>query len=312
MLRTIEQAWHELQQTLERPAFLRIDDEHPLDLYAVIGPSGERALMFVTPTEPPTPPTYDTIHITTGRRSDRQWSMQIQLTATDLIVPFGILCNDLVESTRHQANHDATLLLDRLSRWRRLLHITPAALSEQELRGLIGELLVLKHAIQPRFGATAALQGWVGPYDAPQDFVVNGIAIEAKAIMPAARTIKVSSLDQLDAENAIILATVGLSPASPHQNLAFTPAQLIEEIRIALGSALEDAFRQRLAASGYAERSDHERLWYRRGEFRYYRVTNHFPRLTRTIAPAGILDARYDIDIRHCTTFEIPENASWT
>jgi hypothetical protein len=54
------------------------------------------------------------------------------------------------------------------------------------LRGLLGELIILKDAIAPRFGNDAAVNGWVGPHDAPQDFLVAGIAIEVKTCAPTA------------------------------------------------------------------------------------------------------------------------------
>src|SRR6185312_4793872 len=91
----------------------------------------------------------------------------------------------------------AAFVVARLRRWHDLLEIA-TGMSLSKLRGLVAELLVLKAAIA-RFGPSDAVLGWVGPWESPQDFTLPGIWVEVKAVIPAARTVRITSSDQLAA-----------------------------------------------------------------------------------------------------------------
>lgn len=308
----IELVWEELSHNNERPVFRRVDDEHPLDLYAGIDADDSRMLMLVHHDEPPTPPDYDTISVSRRKRTDGNWTLIVALSNKELTLPFARLCQDLIDHSRNHQQAGPTVLINRLARWRRLMELARRTLSEQALRGLVGELLILKDAIAPRYGNTAAVSAWVGPYDASQDFVLAGIAIEVKTITPTATTVKISSLEQLDANTPIILATVLLSPSSQQQQGAFTPAQLVQAMREEIGEALRAEFDLRLAEAGYEENAEHNNTWYETSGTRYYRVNTDFPRLTTTTVPTGVTAANYDVTLRSCATYELPENEPWT
>lgn len=312
MQTAIELTWADLATNSERPVFRRVDDEHPLDLYAGIGANDERTLMLVTSKEPPTPPAYDAIRVLIRRRADGNWALLIELSNKDLATPFTRLCQDLIETTRQSPRDAATVLIGRLGRWRRLLELAERPLPEQALRGLLGELIVLKDEVVPRFGAIAGVNAWIGPCDAPQDFVVGGVAIEVKTIMPTATEITVSSLEQLQSDNPVIVAVVQLTVASQQQPGAFTPAALVEAVRDEIGETSRELFDDRLAETGYLDRPEHHNNWYQCTTKKYYRVVNEFPRLTLTTVPSGVKAAIYDISISQCAPFEILENESWT
>lgn len=312
MTRPIEAVWHELLAASQRPAFRRIDEEHPLDLYAGVGVNDERILMLVTPEEPPPLPSYDTISVTSRRRADGNWALLIELVNSELAIPFAKLCQDLIDASRPHHEHPAAFLVQRLARWRRLLELAkPRTLTEPALRGLLGELITL-NALLPQHGI-ASINGWVGPHDAPQDFVISGIALEAKTISPTATTVTISSLDQLDA-SPLFLATVALSPAAPTQAGAFTPAQLVATIRAALGDATpaRAEFDLRLQEAGYDDLPEYETKHYHCDGTRYYRVDDTFPKLTRAQIPAGITDATYDVAVTALAGNACQEHDVWT
>jgi hypothetical protein len=315
MTSQIEAVWEDLLHNNERPVFRRVDEAHRLDLYAGIDVNDDHILMLVTPEEPPAPPTYDTITVSCRRRADANWALLIELHNKDLAIPFARLCQDLIDSSRECQHGGPTLLINRLARWRRLMELAKnRALSEPALRGLLGELIILKDAIAPRFGNDAAVNGWVGPHDAPQDFLVAGIAIEVKTCAPTATSITISSLEQLDANTSVLLATVLLTPSSQNQQGAFTPTQLVETIRNQVGenNAVRAEFDLRLAEAGYEDLREYTAKWYQCDGTRYYRVFDDFPRLTTTTVPPGIAAATYDVTVASCAPYLVTENEPWT
>lgn len=77
-----------------------------------------------------------------------------------------------------------------------------SVLSIEEIKGLYGELFVLNEFItEAKLGGTnEVLDGWVGLYDAPQDFDLPRKYVEVKAKLDSASTITISSENQLAVE----------------------------------------------------------------------------------------------------------------
>ena len=315
MTSQIEAVWDDLLHSNERPVYRRVDEAHWLDLYAGLDVNDDHVLMLVTSEEPPVPPTYDTITVSCRRRADANWVLVIELHNKDLAIPFARLCQDLIDCSRECHHGGPTLLITRLARWRRLMELAKnRAFSEPALRGLLGELIILKDAIAPRFGNAAAVNGWGGPHGAPQDFLVAGIAIEVKTCAPTATTVTISSLEQLDTNTSILLATVLLTPSGQNQEGAFTPADLVEMVRSQVGenNPVRAEFDLRLAEAGYEDLLEYNTKWYQDDGKRYYRVTGDFPRLTTTTVPAGIPAATYDVALSSCAPYEVLESEPWT
>jgi hypothetical protein len=312
MARAIEAVWSELLQAGQRPAFRRIDELHPLDLYAGIDVKDARILMLVTPEQPPPPPAYDVITVASRRRADGNWTLLIELAGDELAIPFARLCQDLIDASRACQSGGAAFLVRRLARWRRLLDLTKSrTLAEPVLRGLLGELVLLKTILLPRLG-TASIAGWVGPHGAPQDFVMAGIAIEVKTTAPGTTEVSISSLDQLDT-SPLFLVLVGLMPAIGTQPDAFTPAELVQSIRDQLGDGTpaHAEFDLRLQEAGYEDLPEYATGSYLSDGLRYYRVDGAFPRLTRPQVPQGISDAVYQLQITALAAHACQENDLW-
>ena len=306
----IEELWLELAHSQGRPVFRRVDEEHPLDLYAGLSATESWMLMLVSKEEPPAPPPYDTISVSSRQRADGSWALLLELNSKDLFLPFARLCQDLIDASRLCDRDGPSIIISRLARWRRLLEVSRKALSEPALRGLIGELLILRDSIAPRFGFSASVNAWIGPSKAPQDFLLGGVAVEVKTITPTATSISISSLDQLDANSQLDLATILLTPSSSDQSGAFNPITLVHSISNNLDDQTLMEFNLRLAEAGYEELPEYESKWYHCSGVRYYGIGEGFPRLTTTTAPHGIIEATYQVSINSCTSYE--RSGLWT
>ena len=308
---SVESIWEELSCAGRYPAAKRVSADHPLDLYAEISEGGHPGLLALSTSEPPAPPVYEAVDLKVGRRMDGRWAVSVVLVRTELKVQFSKLCDDIVEAGRSflPVSQAGEFILARLARWRRLLDAgRNSLLSEQEVRGLVGELLFLKSVI-PVFGSRFSVAGWNGPFDAPQDFELQGGSYEIKTVHQGAVTVRISSIDQLDtALGGLSLIVYGLSRSEIGGRSALTLPLLVDELRAMLQAdelALQD-FEARLLAAGYLERAEYHNMSFHLESRQCFSVTPEFPKLARSHLPHAFADARYDLFLAACEPFSAP------
>lgn len=298
---TIEELWQSLGAAGPTVLHRRVDDTHPLEVYAEFEPPDRPGLLLLCPGRPPTARQLRTMEISSGLRQDGRWWLRLSLTQPALRPVFAGLCRDLVASTRHGVDSAAAAaaVLARLERWRSLLEGERDALSETALRGLIGELVVLERVMNEVLPPLAAVEAWLGPLGSPQDFVLpSGRRIEVKAVTPEAGSVRINGLAQLDAGSGeLILAVVRLARAGSEAAESVTAPRLVRRLRDRLAAeplALNE-FDSRLAAAGWRDHESHDRTVVRVAVVEEHLVGPGFPRLVRGTVPAGVLDADYEI-----------------
>lgn len=312
-MKSIDNIWQELSQLKTYPAFKRVDDNHPCDLYAAVEINGAHGLFLVSLTQPPIPQSYEAVEITRAQRQDGKWILALKLHRRELLALFTQLCNDLIEASRgiDPQGDSGAFLLSRVARWRRLLEFgKDGSLSEQELRGLIGELVFMNRFAIPMWPPDASIEAWVGPFDASQDFCFPDLSIEVKTIRPGSPTVKISSIAQLDTTGGrLLLAVLSLSASTAEDPKAVSVANIVDDLRCKLAPSEPAAreFNSRLAAAGYVDSQKYENTFFRVGDIRLFEIKDNFPRLTRRELPEGVVEARYDISLAACANFEISE-----
>jgi hypothetical protein len=244
-----------------------------------------------------------------NQREDGESAIILKLARREFDEVFGRLCQDLVDATRDTAPQlGAEALFRRLTRWRKLLEVGQrTTLSDTALRGLLGELWFLQYIAIPRLGIEAGVRGWVGPLDAPQDFLVNEFLFEIKTCVPGANRVTITSLQQLDTGNSpLYLGVVWLASANPTVHNAFCAAHFVASIRNAIEAnpTSSTEFALRLAEAGYTDCEEYEHAWYNVTQTRCFHVRDDFPRLIRGRSPVGVEDATYVIDLSACESFE--------
>ena len=181
-------------------------------------------------------------------------------------------------------------------------------LSPEEIRGLMGELLLLINVAIPRWGRATSISCWQGPFEAPQDFVLPDLNIEVKTIFPGTTKVRIASLEQLETFNTrLLLAIMILAPAPDENEDCFTLRGLVRTVRTMIqdDEALAD-FEMRLAAIGYVDRDEYDQTRMRLQNIRFFEVLDGFPRITRNSVLIGIDSATYTVDLALCGQFEIP------
>ncbi len=309
---TIESLWRQLEANHDFGGSRRISELHGVDLYALLDAEGRRSLLLLTPSAPPKLPAFAAVEITSGVRSDGQWSIRLTLREGSLSSLFAMVCNDLVNSTEHIApDQAAAIIVLRLHRWRKLLEAgIDQTLSPAELRGLIGELLVLQR-LALQWGLAEVVNGWQGPLGAAQDFALYDRLVEVKSILPSASTFHVNSVEQLDPPQGAPqwIVTVTLTNSTADGAGRFSAASLIRGIRADLASNPDSAFEfeSRLNAVGYVDHPEYDHMWFRFDGLRVYKLSDEFPRLKRAMIHPGVSTATYEVLIAACSAFE----SSW-
>lgn len=306
---SIETLWNALRKGVELGGGRRVDELHPADLYAALDAAGRAGLVLVTSARPPSPPPFEAVEVTVNERADGRWALGVWLRSDALSSLFARLCDDLVESSRGIPPAGAAgYILSRLVRWRRLLETGDSAvLGTTELRGLMGELIVLQRCLD-LWPAAEVVHNWVGPLDAPQDFTLSLLRIEAKTIRPGAGSVRISSADQLDVADAALLLSVVTLASVSHGGDGISVATLVAQIRERLvhdgPAGLLAEFDSRLAAAGYLDVPEYEQRTFRVEALRFFEVHGTFPRLRRSDLPYGVVHAAYEISLSVCAPFE--------
>ena len=225
------------------------------------------------------------------------------------------LCIDIVGAgtVAHTESEAVELAVARTWRWHHLLRGgTGGRLSEDEQKGLIGELLVLERHLLSCLSPADSLAAWRGPLGAPKDFEVGRIGIEAKARRGAATPhVLITSEHQLNGEGCdlLFLHVVDLSHAPEGTAQAFTVSDVAHRVRdrMALDNAATDRYESLLTAAGFRWEDDYSDFKWVEGLCRVYGVTDSFPRVTTKEIAAGVSNVRYSVSLVECERFVVEE-----
>ena len=197
------------------------------------------------------------------------------------------------------------IMLRRVRMWQQFMSRGAGPLGPEAELGLAGELFFLAVLLDAGVEPETALKAWVGPEDAPQDFLLGDGAIEAKATMSSSGfPVKIGSLEQLDDAIAspLFLAAVRFSGGDD----GLTLPEMVREVerRLDREPGAVDFLRERLMVAGYSDA--HAGQYSRRFEPRESRilsVSEGFPRLTTGTVPSGVTRAIYEINLDHAGGF---------
>ena len=136
-------------------------------------------------------PKLATLAITLEHREDDLWEFSIRLLEKSHLDIFRALCADLMTATNQLRRSDdhagVEIMLARLRRWRELLKVRrDKRLSDAQVIGLFGELLLLRDIFLKNLPPLEAVAAWRGPHGDEQDFLFGDWLIELKTQLSSA------------------------------------------------------------------------------------------------------------------------------
>ncbi len=242
----------------------RVDASHPRDWFWCVEPGGRYGLALYQVSDRQLPQDLSELHgltATIRENSDGTRFLLLLLESGTDWELFLALCQDLVASTKRSNSPDNALdvAVTRLRRWQKFLSRgRRPGLTDEEARGLLGELIFLRDELCRRAGIQAAVQSWAGPEGHPQDFALGDFVFEIKSRVPSSReVVEITSAEQLQSSSGkFFLVVQELAPIQKGTAGNVTLALMVTAIRGQVESAGGDMVRRfddLLDAVGYED-----------------------------------------------------------
>lgn len=230
--------------------------------------------------------------------------------STDLFAAMACDIVDAIDNAAASGEPEPRLLntlIGRVIAWQQFMSRGAAPLGPEAELGLAGELNFITILLSSGVSPEAILKSWVGPDDAPQDFLLGDGAVEIKATMSSSGfSVKIGSLEQLDDSVAspLFLAAIRFSGGDG----GLTLPEIITQVENGLMDkpGLFNQFGDKLLMAGYID--DHANQYTRKfeqKELRIFSVSTNFPRLTPGSVPVGITRTVYEINLEQTGKFLI-------
>ena len=209
---------------------------------------------------------------------------------------FTAMVHDIVNVLRTGVSPSIEGLLRRINLWQDFMSRgSGALLGPEEEIGLFGELHVLELLLDYVPYPAVLLEAWTGPAGGLHDFVFGSGAIEVKTTLSSEGfRATITSLEQLDpaVRSPLHVAAVRLAARQGGLTLPEQVARLRERFP-SVG-----VFDIRLSQAGYlVAMAEHHVRRFVVPECRLLEVDGRFPHLTPRSVPAGVLSARYTIEL---------------
>ena len=220
-------------------------------------------------------------------------------------------CTDIVEATKIAQSETQAIskLLTRTWSWHRLLTTgSLGRLSVEEQKGLVGELRFLENYVFQATSISDAVESWLGPFGAPNDFQLGLACVEVKTYTRLKPYVTVSSIQQLDTSDSdtLFLYSCQLERALETSDKSISLTELVDRVKSIIGerdSSVIVPFEERLSALGFDPDEDYSDCNWLFGKEKLFRVNDGFPRISSKTVPRGVDNIQYRIEIAACEPF---------
>lgn len=310
--------WEDLEPPVQKPSVSgrRVDPVLKWALYWAVDADNSCLLIMQHATEnrPRNKlPNLRGLEIATGvAQGANQAHLVIRLKDREQKEIFHRLCLDIIEATRMARSESEAIerFLARTWRWHWLLRGgRDQRLSDEEQKGLIGELGFMQRHLFPLIGVESSIKSWTGPLDAPKDFEVGRVCVEAKARRGAAIPfVSISTEHQLDTAglDALFLNVTEVAGTSEDDSRGVTVTDVVrcvfEDVQTKDAATVE-LFEERLLSVGFDWADDYTDKYWLVGQEYLFEVVEAFPRIIPSMHPNGVENVRYSISLQACESF---------
>ncbi len=280
-------------------SFLTLEIAHPLNLQIGRAANYYKSLAVMNSGKIKDIPSSYAVRAVNPPLANGDYALEFQLIHDTFDEEFQRLCWDMIEVTI-ESRHPLKDMIARYMTWQKLLQYRhTGALSFENQKGLLGELLYLEELLSSMTCADA-VNAWCGPEGSDQDYVMATTWTEIKTVALAATVVKISSLQQLDQEIDGMLKVYVLEKSTEGPDRVTLP-DVVSRIKAILTEDPQvlDRFEMKLFKYGYrqADEDEYRKNWFRLVESREFSVTDDFPKLTRKNVPSGVEGCTYDLSL---------------
>ena len=295
------------EKGIEDHTYQRIDPDYKVNIFLGYNDDGQMSMILTENGKEERVQSSKLIDVHLKRREDRKLALSFDLIDLAYAPMFTIFCKDMIVVCE-RAGKDMAIssALVRWKYWKEMFGKKKSQLlDKQEIKGLLGELYVLKHRMIPAYGCRDAVKSWMGPLAGHKDFEIRRTWYEIKTINDGAVQIIVSSLEQLESEIDGHLILVRVDETSESNEKALNLNKMILQITdmIEDPEVLEE-FRTKLDNVGYTADGEYDRSNYIVKGSDMYLVNDEFPRLRRSEMNNAIGNVKYTILLAGITAFK--------
>lgn len=285
--------------------YSRIDNIHPLEIHIGLDEKKRKSIELRANFKVRKITGTAVIEINQYKRDD-YCTLRFSLCDNEMSGLFYIFCEDLIEQTRQisDTTESYTAILNRFFKWKKMfISSNGVLLTEPEILGLIGEVLFLKSYLMGKIGASEALKSWSGQELTHKDFSWNNTWYEVKSISLGSKSVKISSLEQLDSEFDGELVIFTFEKMSEAYNGITLNKLIVDTVILFERDDDKEIFLSKVAMQGYEYNNYYDAFVYEMGSFTRILVSEDFPKLTKSNLPIEIYKVTYELllaDLRHC------------
>ena len=297
----LKEIWKAITPNIGQSIGRRADALHPLDFFITFDEKSRKQLVLLTKYSLPVPTSSKEIDVRKNKRPDGKYAVGFSLVDERLNDLYISLCWDLIDCTYgiQDKEKGSKAALNRFRLWQKMFaSIKENKLSGAQLKGLFGELFVLKEICLPAYGMEA-IGGWVGPIGADRDFEYYDTWIEVKYLSLSKAEVQISSFDQLDVNQTGFLIICRAEESGENVPESASINELIRNImdHFQNDENIITSFMNKLTLYGYREGDDCFDNRYRVSRLDYYEVNESFPKLRRSTIDAAISNGSYIISV---------------
>ena len=275
--------------------YIRVSDSHPLELYIGKNEKGYPTLRYNGIFQPVKIVGNSILEIKQVKTAN-YISILFSYTSKENFSLFYNFCEDIINQTSDYFGNDGYIeIVNRYNQWKKMFYGNSKTLSENEVIGLIGELLFLKDYCFPIYGISIGLNGWSGPEPTHKDFSYKNEWYEIKSINSFKNTVSISSIEQLDSLIEGKLIVYSFEKMSPSFNGISLNALVGMVSNMIQYETDKDIFFEKLKQVGYSYNEVYDNYVYNMVNVDKYVVNAEFPKIKAEDLPNGIEKVQYEI-----------------
>ncbi len=296
------------EECKSKKSFIRINASHPIDIYVGYNEKGYKTLAIISSGKIENIESTKLIEVNILKRTiDDRLSLSFSLLDDAMSDMFYRFCDDIIQKTLNLSKevNSISFIIERWKKWIQMFkNPYSTIMSENEIRGLLGELIFLKEIMIKRYGIDKSIESWIGSSMAHKDFEINDTWYEIKAIKENAITVEISSIEQLESNLYGELVLVKLEPSNSTITSPISLNDYIKSIENILENKKQlELFYKKLEERNYSYNEEYDKYVYSSKGIDKYMVISGFPKISSNNLNDGIARVSYQIYINKIKNF---------
>lgn len=254
-----------------------------LGVYYGINSDGNFRLSFMSSVIPPKMESTKMLKVSQFQESDDVFWTCFDLMQSTAKQVFYTFCGDIVSSVYDiQDEHKALILLkNRYHTWKSMFKRDVSKITDEMIKGLLGELYFLKEFMAVKYGVDDAIEAWSGPDGANKDFSKGTDWYEVKTVSSNMISVKISSVTQLSSATPGHLVIIRIeSMSSQFEDAQSSVGELFKSVlQLIEADETRERFLNKLLSYGFDLSDDCCNVKYKILSCILYKVDDEFPRI---------------------------------